>query len=171
MRYLARVQSPWMPNIVLPSPRQATTRRPGEASVTPMAAPRPQPKWPAEELEKYDRPAVNSKLDMRTSLLVGLSLTINASRSKSLSNARTSRAGWIGVSSQPSRALSCNSAWAASLALLRHSIRSARRMPLKRSENVESPAQDDPVHHWAEPQNPRPQASLCRPSTGFPRSV
>src|SRR5947209_19019922 len=86
MRYLARVQSPWMPNIVLPSPRQATTRRPGEASVAPMAAPRPQPKWPAEELEKYDRPAVNSKLDMRTSLLVGLSLTINASRPKSLSN-------------------------------------------------------------------------------------
>src|SRR5438132_14235607 len=97
MRYVARVQSPWMPNIVLPSPRQATTRRPGEASVAPMAAPRPQPKWLAEELEKYDRPAVNSKLEMRTSLLVGLSLTINDSRSKRLANARTKLAGWIGL--------------------------------------------------------------------------
>src|SRR5207237_1646210 len=107
MRYLARVQSPWMPNIVLPSPRQATTRRPGEASVVPMAAPRPQPKWPAEELEKYERPAVNSKLDMRTSLLVGLSLTINASRPEGLYIACTGRAGWIGVSFQPPRIHCC----------------------------------------------------------------
>src|SRR4029077_17164164 len=109
-RYLARVQSPWMPNIALQSPKQATTRRWGDAKVAPIAAPSPHPRCPAEELEKYDLARVNWKLDMRMVLLVGLSLTIKAPPSMSLSIVRISRAALIGVASQPALILFSSSA-------------------------------------------------------------
>src|ERR1043166_2920293 len=109
-RYLASVHNPWMPNMQLPSPRQATTRRFGAASLAPVAAPSPQPRCPAEELEKYDLFVVNRKFDTKISLLVGLSLSINTSGSKTLSMVRTRRAVLIGVSSHPFWIRASNSA-------------------------------------------------------------
>src|SRR5919206_5050439 len=97
----------------LPSPRQATTRREREASCAPIAAPRPHPRCPAEEFEKYVRAGEKRKFDINTSLLVGLSFTIKTSSSKSASIVRISRAALIGVEFHPARTRASISAEAA----------------------------------------------------------
>ena len=100
MPSLAAVQKPWTVIIALPSPTTATTGRSGLASLTPIAAPTPQPRAPPRP--PYTLPGVSKSMESkRASRVVTASSMTIVSGGRADATSAIMRDGGMGEPSQP----------------------------------------------------------------------